>query len=81
MPARRFVTKEIIEAMSWSGTAWAVGCKTREAALRAFDRRVTKNPLNGEEATVVVYDRRTRKLICWTSNVTNPKRLAEWYCR
>jgi hypothetical protein len=79
--ARRFITKQIIEAMSWSGTAWAVGCKTRETALRAFDRRLARNLLHGEEGTVVVYDRKTRKLICWTSNVRDPKRLAKWYCR
>lgn len=81
MSARRFVTKEIVEAMAWSGTVWAVGCKTREAALQAFDRRLARNLLAGEEGSVVVYDRKTRKLICWTANIRNPKLVAKWYCR
>ena len=81
MGARRYVTKEIVETMAWSGTVWAVGCDTRESALRAFDRRLARNLLEGEQASVVVYDRKTRKLICWTANITNPKLVAKWYCR
>jgi hypothetical protein len=78
---RRFVAKEIVEAMAWSGTVWAVGCKTRESALRAFDRRLARNLLVDEEGSVVVYDRKSRKLICWTSNITDPKLVARYWCR
>ncbi len=80
MAERRFVVREIIIAMSWCGTAWAVGCKTKEGALHAFDRRLARNLLIDNPATVVVYDRKTRKLICWTSDVTDPKIFVRDWC-
>ena len=78
---RPFVVKEIITAMSWSGTVWAVSCATRESAIRAFERRVSRNFLeNGEVGAVMVFDRRARRLIVWTSDINNPVAAAKYWC-
>lgn len=76
---RRYVVKEIVSAMAWSGTVWASACSTRESALRCFDRRLMRNLHHGNEnALVVVFDRKTRKVVASSRDITH--REARLWC-
>lgn len=79
-PQRRYLVKEIVSAMAWTGTVWACACSTRESALQCFDRRVTKNQLDrGDSGIVVAYDRERRVVIASTNEMSNRDARRWWF--
>jgi len=82
MAQRRFLVMQVIFDMGWSGIVWAVGCNTREAAVRSFERRVSANLVDGQgPRAVAAYDRQEKVLVCWTSEVEDPEAFVRYWCR
>ena len=70
---RRFLVKEIIENMCWSGAIFACACKTRESALRCFERRLARNERLGVGTGLLsVIDRRTGTVLASTQSESDP---------
>lgn len=79
---RRFLVKEVFYAMMSAGTEWAVGCTTKERAIKSFERRVARNILAEDRpGAVMAYDRKTRKVFCWTDEITDPVGAAKYWFR
>jgi hypothetical protein len=79
---RRYVVKEVVSSMAWSGAIWAVGCSSRESAERALKRRVARNMAEGgEPGAVMAFDREINCLISWSDGVTDPKAAVRWWFR
>lgn len=79
---RRYVVKEVVSSMTWSGAIWAVGCSSRESAQRALNNRVVRNMVDrGEPGAVMAFDRELRCLISWSPVVTDPQAAVRWWFR
>ena len=77
---RRYVVKEVVSSMAWTGAIWAVGCSSRESAERALKKRVARNIADhGEPGTVMAFDREIRCLISWSDGVANPQAAVRWW--
>ena len=73
--SRRFLVQEVTSWPGYSGSIWAVGCTTREQAMRSLDWRVLRNLFDeGTPGDVLVFDRRTRRAIAWTTETAK-----SWY--
>ena len=71
---RRYLVKEVVSSMSWTGTVWASACSTRDSALRSFDRRLVRNQHEGnEDALVVAFDREKKTVLAATWNISKPE--------
>jgi len=78
----RYVVKEVVSGMAWSGAIWAVGCLSRESAERALKRRVARNMAEGgEPGAVMAFDREINCLISWSDGVADPKAAVRWWFR
>jgi hypothetical protein len=76
----RYVVKEVVSSMAWTGAIWAVGCSSRESAERALKKRVARNMADhGEPGAVMAFDREIRCLISWSDGVANPQAAARWW--
>ena len=79
---RRYVVKEVVSTMAWTGTIWAVGCSSRESAERALKKRVARNMAEvGEPGAVMAFDREIGCLISWSDGVANPQAAVRWWFR
>jgi hypothetical protein len=79
---RRFLVKEVVSTMAWTGTIWAVGCSSRDSAERALQKRVARNiEEHGSQGAVMVFDRKTKALVCWSDEIQKPEAAAEWWFR
>jgi hypothetical protein len=79
---RRYVVKEVVSSMAWSGAIWAVGCSSRESAERALKKRVARNMAEvGEPGAVMAFDREIRCLVSWSDGVADPQAAVRWWLR
>ena len=77
---RRFLVKEVVSGMAWSGTIWAVGCSSIESAQRALEKRVAKNiQEHGSPGAVMAFDRETKTLVLWSDEIEKPEAAARWW--
>ena len=77
---RRFVVKEVVSGMAWTGTIWAVGCTSKESAQRALEKRVARNiEEHGSPGAVMAYDRETKVLVYWSDEIQKPQTAAKWW--
>jgi len=73
---RRFLVHEYVSWMGYTGTIWAVGCKTQEAAVRAYERRIeSRAAVNEEVGFLYVFDRERAELVKSNRDVGDP---VEW---
>jgi hypothetical protein len=71
---RRFLVKEVVSTMAWTGTIWAVGCVSKESAQRALEKRVAKNiEEHGSPGAVMAYDRQIKALVLWSDEIEKPE--------
>lgn len=71
---RRYVVREPEYVAFGPGHIWAMGCKTREAAIRALERRIARNLLGyGDAGAVIAYDRVERCAIGWSDGIADAR--------
>jgi hypothetical protein len=77
---RPFLVGEFTASYNYHGRDWTVGCKTEEAALRAFERRVQKNMSSyGGEGAVIAWERDTRRILAATGEVSDPRAALDFF--